>query len=224
MSSRLAGRLSESAVPVVFPVVPGAAGSENGQERQRGYTAGHAAGYTAGLRHAAVENELLRDRLEADHAALADGLQAASTAQLAAMRAARDAFSRAPLPLLADAEQTLFECSLALAGAVLGRELDDAGSSSRAALARAALARALAGSGSGAPVRVRMNPLDVAALEAASREASVPEAASRTVPDLAADPSLARGDAVAEFQDGFLDARIMAALDRARRELLGPDA
>lgn len=214
MSNKLAGSSEKSAVPVVYPVFAGKTGTEHGQERQRAYTAGHAAGYTAGIRRAAQENELLRNRLEADHAALTAGIRESAAAQFASLRAAAAAFSSASLPVLADAEQTLLECALALAGAVLGQELDDFGSSSRTALTRA-----LAGSGPTAPVRVRMNPFDVASLEAASREAASLERTAPVLPELVADSSLSRGDAVAEFEDGFLDARISTALARAQNEL-----
>lgn len=206
-------------MPVVFPVVPGATGMDAALHRERGYTAGHAAGYTAGLRLAAEEAEQLRRRLEAGHAALADELRGAATAQRSAMQAAGTAFSVAALPLLADSEQTLFECAIALAEAILGHELDDAEPSSRTALTRT-----LAGSGAAMPARVRMNPLDAAALDSDALETVMLGASTLAGPNIVADPSLARGDAVAEFPDGFLDARISSALDRARRELLGPDA
>ncbi|MCQ9162503.1 FliH/SctL family protein [Arthrobacter sp. STN4] len=216
MPGKAAGGRADSAVPVVYPVLTGAAGPAQHREHVRGFTEGHAAGYTAGLRHAAEETARLRARLTADHAALAEGLRTESASQLAAMRAAAEAFSRAPLPLLADAEQTLLECALALAAAVLGREVADAGAASRAALARA-----LAGPDAAAPANIRMNPQDVAVLQAAYSRASAPGAATPALPGLVADPSLSRGDAVAEFPDGFLDARITTALERARQELLG---
>ncbi len=45
---------------------------------------------------------------------------------------------------------------------------------------------------------------------------------------LVADASLDRGDAVADLEHGFLDARVRAAVDRARAELalldVGPEA
>jgi len=55
---------------------------------------------------------------------------------------------------------------------------------------------------------VRLNPSDLAALDPSTIEAAGVA--------LAADPSLARGDAVTEFSNGFLDARISTALARAR--------
>jgi flagellar assembly protein FliH len=42
--------------------------------------------------------------------------------------------------------------------------------------------------------------------------------------ELKADPTLNPGDAVAEYPQGWIDARLGAALDRAKAALLGNDA
>jgi flagellar assembly protein FliH len=39
--------------------------------------------------------------------------------------------------------------------------------------------------------------------------------------ELVADPTLARGDAIAELRSGLIDARLTAAVERARAALLG---
>lgn len=63
---------------------------------------------------------------------------------------------------------------------------------------------------------VRLHPADVAVLKAVGMS----EAAGV---DLVPDASLARGDAMAQYPDGWLDARIGTALARARAVLLGPE-
>ena len=61
------------------------------------------------------------------------------------------------------------------------------------------------------PVAVRLHPEDLRAL---GPDPELPEGAR-----LVADPSLSRGDAVADLPDGWLDARIGTALERARTAL-----
>ena len=70
----------------------------------------------------------------------------------------------------------------------------------------------------GTPVRVRLHPADCAAIEALGPNSALPERV-----DLVPDPRLERGDAVTEYDDGALDARISTALDRARRALSGEE-
>ncbi|GAA4662883.1 hypothetical protein [Arthrobacter cryoconiti] len=230
-------------VPVAFPRVATGVGKDEDQARTRGFTQGHAAGYTAGLRHAAQETGELRRELTTRHAALEEELRSTTTVELAAVVRAASALAQASLPVLADAEQTLMECALALAGAVVHREVYDAGSSARVALARALAgldANQESGDGPHEGIRVRMNPVDAQALEAAARRTSStgvlanskehdPDVDSLTPVEpvslaglvIVPDAALAPGDSVAEYPDGFLDARITSALERARRALLG---
>ena len=42
--------------------------------------------------------------------------------------------------------------------------------------------------------------------------------------ELKPDPTLNPGDAVGEYPDGWIDARIGSALERAKQALLGPEA
>jgi flagellar assembly protein FliH len=63
---------------------------------------------------------------------------------------------------------------------------------------------------------VRLHPADIAVLKAAG----LPQG---TGVELVPDPSLARGDAMAEYPQGWLDARLGTALARARSALLGPE-
>ena len=97
---------------------------------------------------------------------------------------------------------------LELAEAILGYELNDGPTS-----ARAALARVVGHADPKTLIAVRMNPNDIAELDAAGR--------ATTAVDIIADDDIARGDAVGDFADGYLDARIQTALARARAALLG---
>lgn len=169
---------------------------------------GHAAGYAAGV----AEGTRLLDRERAaaveTRAAAARAAAARTEYVLSVLQSAGEAmFSRAA-PVLDGMDAALTEAALQLAEAVLGHELAGGEASARSALARATPAAAPA------PVHtVRMNPEDLAVLTEADREA----AGVRLVPD----PAMRRGDAVAEYADGFLDARLSTALDRMRRALTG---
>jgi flagellar assembly protein FliH len=202
-------------MPAAFPAVePDFRTAGDAAATARAQAQGHARGYADGMRRAGVEAAAFRARLEAEHAASQDALKVRVGAEIEALAAARAAIRERCAPVLADAERTLFECALSLAEAVLGRELSDGAASSRAALARA-----LSGPPESQPLRVRMNPLDAQAVEAHLLQAGVPAGI-----DVVAEMSLSRGDALADFPDGFLDARVSSALDRARKSLLGPDA
>ena len=75
---------------------------------------------------------------------------------------------------------------------------------------------------------IRLNPEDLALLRASGPGVSGPGASAlgagagtTTLDDIraVADPSLAPGDAIGGLPDGWLDARIRSALDRAREAL-----
>lgn len=167
---------------------------------------GFAAGYAAGARRAAVDAAATAQRVAAAAAAAAAEQQAAAQRLLETLAAAAAAVRALTAPVLAESTATVHAAALELAEAVLGVELADDERS-----ARSALARVLAHEPGPGPVTVRLHPHDVATLE---RDATVPEGLR-----LEPDPSLARGDAIAEHADGHLDARIGAALERARDEL-----
>ncbi|WP_166789750.1 FliH/SctL family protein [Cryobacterium fucosi] len=177
-----------------------------GHEQSR--ARGHAAGYAAGLRAAADEIDARAARLDAEHAAAVRHGQARVDHAVAMLGAAAVALDERTIPVLRDAENTLVTTALDLAEAIIGHELDDAEKS-----ARFALGRALNHTTAVQPHSVRMNPDDLAVLDESTRaQAGV---------EFAADPSLARGDAITEFPDGFLDARIGTALARAKAVLQG---
>ena len=192
----------------VFPVVTTSAQSQALQKaKSSGFTQGHAAGYAAGLQLAGREAAAQRSQQDADHAALLIIWEAQQAAGLQALRLASTALTNRTTPVVADAQMVLFGYALELAEALLGQELRDGETS-----ARAALTRACAQVQNEVPVNIRMNPADVAALAALG------------LPDGVAvqeDTSISRGDAIAQYPHGFLDARLGTAVDRARSALLG---
>jgi flagellar assembly protein FliH len=191
--------------------------------RAEGFAAGYAAGYAAGAREAARAAQTEAARVQRERAE-ADARRAAEHADALAVlaRAARSAADRSA-PVLSASEATLHAAGLDLAAAVLGTELADAPTAARAALRRV---RELD------PARevhtVRLHPRDLAAVRAALASGDGAGDVLAGLPDLTgvelvADPALAPGDAVGEFPEGYLDARIGAALDRARAALAGGD-
>ena len=171
------------------------------------YAHGHTAGYTSGLRKAALEAEERRGQMEAEHAAVLSDCEARTRRALATLAAAAAALDAAAVPVLAEAQDSLAAAALDLAETILGRELSDTDTS-----ARAALARALAHAPSAGVPTIRMHSADLRVLD---------DAISETHGVIfTADDSLERGDALAQFEAGHLDARIGTALARARAALL----
>ena len=190
---------------ISFPVLRAVAGDGTVEAAR---VQGHAAGYTAGMRAAASDIAAQVARLEADHAARVWQVQAQLDRTVALLSAASHALDARTQPVLHEAEDTLLATALDLAEAVIGHQLSDGPSS-----ARLALRRALDPSSPTRPNAVRMHPADLAVID--------PAVLAATGVQFQADPSLARGDAVSEFADGFLDARIGTAFTRARDALLG---
>jgi flagellar assembly protein FliH len=223
-------------VRVLFPQVQAATQSD---AQDRGFTQGHAAGYAAGLRAAAAEQERkARDRQAEYDVALASARESSDRA-VALLAAAGAAFQQRFELVLQDAEAVLAAGTIDLAEAVLGYELHDGERTARAALRRALSAGRRTeesagnpdGNGNGLDVQpgqrtgpdvaaVRLNPADLQVLEATGAVTAARAAGVELVPD----PALARGDAMARYPDGWLDARLGAALDRARAVLLDPQA
>jgi flagellar assembly protein FliH len=173
-----------------------------------GEVRGHAAGYAAGLRAAADDTAALRAGLLAEHDRLEQARQAHVEGAIAVLTAAARALNAVALPVVADSEDVLVASALELAEAIVGRELSD-----DEAAARAALARVMAQPINSVVPLVRMNPDDLALL--------ADEVLAHRDVTFVPDPQLHRGDAIAEFPDGFLDARIGTALERAKLVLGG---
>lgn len=179
--------------------------------RADGERAGYAAGWVAGARaaaEAAAEAEARRAEDARRAQAARDAQLAAAVdvlAQSAARLAARSAVDEAHLRTLLQA--AAFE----LAEAVLRRELR-AGPDS----AREILERALAMTDDAAGGVLRLSPADAQLVAAHVAEVGL---VLPTGVSFVADPRLGRGDVVAEDATGVVDARIRAALDRAREAL-----
>lgn len=199
--------MSTNATLVAYPVLdsPSAAA-----ERSRGFNQGHSAGYAAGLKKAAAE----AGEAQAAFAAEREEFLARSARELAAQISLLETVTAraaaAAVPVLADAELSLAEAGLNLAETVLGTELSNAHTA-----ARSALGRAFPSGEPVPPLSVRLNPADVRLLAGTTPAAGLV---------LVEDPNLQRGDAVATYPDGMIDARISTALDRARTILEGTGA
>ena len=194
-------RFSSVAFPRLHVVV-----DESVDERDR--AAGHAAGYAAGVRAAGVAAAAVAAEQAAEHAAVLRHSEAKSDRAVRLLAAAAAALDNRTVPVLREAEETLVRTALDLAEAVLGAELSQGEISARRALERAL------GQGEHAETHtVHMHPDDLAVLGLSTQN----------IPGVlfVADPSLARGDAVTRFADGFLDARIGTAFARVKNAVLG---
>ena len=195
---------------VVFPDIQPAARS---RKEDRGYTQGHASGYAAGIQAAAAEQRRLREQFHAEHRAMLDAGRLAVAQAVRVLEAAAAASQQRRGAVLEEAQDVLAASAMELAEALLGYELNDGGNT-----ARAALARALATVSDVQTVTtVRLHPADLAALDAV-------DVGSVAGVELKADAALSPGDAIAEYPQGWLDARLSTAVDRAKAALLGNDA
>ena len=191
--------------PMPVPLLPGAAsaGPERGRAQARGYAAGYAAGLHAAAERAAAEEA---QRQERRLRAAEDDTQRRRSA-LTALASAEHAVRERADELATDVEREIVRYAVELAEALIGRELREAGAAARAALGRVQAALPI-----GSIVAVRLHPSDVELVSG--------EAAERGIP-LTADAALIPGDAVAELDEGWLDARLSAALARVTAVLRG---
>ncbi|HEY8722013.1 hypothetical protein [Pengzhenrongella sp.] len=199
--------------PAALGGVLGARSEQATEEvRAAGWASGWAAGTRAATQAAANHRRMLDEAQQAAERTRSVQLDAA----LALLFRAADAVSARTVPVLADAFLALEEGALDLALALLGRELDD-DDPDAASRARAALARALGLPSEVGVHTVRLNPVDLRLLTGLGLVASLPPGVQ-----LVADASLRPGDAMSEFPDGYLDARIGTAVERARRAFEDP--
>lgn len=183
------------------------------QVRAAAEAAGYAAGWAQGRREAQQAAQAQADR---DAQAVED-VMAATAVQIeraigGIVAAARELERRA-IPTVLDIENTIAETAIAVAEAVIGREIRTA-----AYPGRDALARALALAPEQRPVTVRLNPADRMSI-------GLSDGTTELVMDgrpitLVDDPSLQPGDAVAMCDATTIDARLGPALERVR-EVLG---
>ncbi|MCT9868461.1 hypothetical protein [Paenarthrobacter aurescens] len=203
---------------VTFPSV---GASVRSNETDRGFVQGHAAGYAAGMQAAAAGQRDLQERLRAEHGDMLDAGRSALARSLQLLQAAASAAQQRQEVALEEVQDVLARSAIELAEAILGYELAQGENTARAALARALTP--LGGGGAGGAggstgstgvTSVRLHPGDIAAL-AASGVTEI------TGVELKADATLNPGDAVGEYPNGWIDARISTALERAKLALLG---
>ncbi|MFE4468234.1 FliH/SctL family protein [Leifsonia sp. NPDC056824] len=205
--------MSNSAfAPVRYPEV-GPSGTAVAIDAEGGASSararGFAAGYSEGLRRAEAEHQAA-ERARLQHWQAAEAESAAATRRaLAALAAAAEGVRALAVPVVATADDALVEAALALAEAVLQREVADGHVD-----AADTLRRVIAATPAGELVSVRMHPDDARAV---AQETGA-------FPEIVPDPSIAPSDAVAVLRDGWLDARIDAGLARARTVLTGDPA
>lgn len=174
-----------------------------------GYATGYAAGFAAGSRAAAVAASAAASRAQECARVEAERRLRDTRAALAALAAAAEAARARTAPVLAEAISELRASAVDLAEALLGAELSQGDNS-----ARAALGRALAARGEAEVVRIRLNPADLACVRAEPGGTRPP-----TGVELVPDAALAPGDALCDLEEGFLDARLAAAVERVRAAL-----
>lgn len=169
--------------------------------------AGYAIGWAEGRRAADEETQRLREELSTQAREALDAQAVASANALRAVAAAASRLEERTARIAADLEAQLVEAAFALAEALVGHELaasTDPG--------RDALRRALALAPQGRPALVRLHPDDAATMSGSST------VDGRDVV-VVADASLSRGDAIVDCDSTNIDARIDAALRRAREAL-----
>lgn len=179
-----------------------------------GYADGYAAGWSAATRAASRQAADERQRAAEEEVVRIKRRAASCHAAVTLLMTAAEAARTRTAPVVEDARETLAGAAVELAERLLGMELADGQVS-----ARAALARALAVREGEDVVAIRMHPDDVAVLRAGLAEGAGASVAIPNGVELVADPHLARGDAVSELGEGYLDARLSAALARVRRVL-----
>ncbi|MGJ3192699.1 FliH/SctL family protein [Paenarthrobacter sp. FR1] len=196
---------------VTFPSV---ASDDRSSESDRGFVQGHAAGYAAGMQAAAAEQLHLQARLRAEHDETLDAGRSAVARAVQLLQAAANAAQRRQEVAMDEVQDVLAAGAIELAEAILGYELAQGQNTARAALERALGTQGRGSTGVEHVTQVRLNPGDLAALAASG----VVDVAGV---ELKADAALNPGDAVGEYPDGWIDARIGSALERARQALLG---
>lgn len=194
---------TDAFAPAVFPRLRDAdADAERRRARQRGYADGHAEGFRVASAAAASAAAAARAEREQADAEAARALASA----LAALESAADALSARADALARADERRMSALAVELAEAIVGEALAD-----REFAALSALRRSLSAGDGDRPVEVRLSAADERLLR---EHADVPPGLP-----LAVDDTLTSGDAVVMLDDGMVDARIGAALQRARRAL-----
>lgn len=171
---------------------------------QAASTSGYAAGHAEGLRAAADAARAERQEREQRNAEHLKAQQQHLTTALDALARATAELQSRSIDIAEATADRLLDLAVDLAEAIVGRRLSDARE-----LAIAAVDRALATADRAEVIAVRVHPDDLRTLENAESSAAM---AVRLI----ADEHLDRGDAVADLEHGWIDARISTAFQRAR--------
>jgi flagellar assembly protein FliH len=194
--------------------IPRLGDSASRRMEEQARASGHAAGYTDGLRAAQAEHAVRVARYESERATADEHAAARVDHAVGVLSAAAEALNARTLPLLAEVHGALAAAAGDLAESILGVELAD-----HEASARAALARALTGVDTRLVHTIRLHPDDLSLLAELTLQGDLRLPTTDGI-TFTPDPALQRGDAVTEFADGYVDARINTALERARAALL----
>lgn len=192
---------TDTFAPAVFPRLRDADAEElRAHSRLRGYADGHAAGYQAGLLQATEEAARV-ESAKAQSDAVARGETAAA---LNALRRAADALTARGHQLTGATEAEITARAIELAELIIAEALAEPDIAAVAAMRRALAAH------DPLDIRaIRLSPADVRTL---TERDALPEDIT-----VFADDTLLPGDSIAVVDDGFVDARIAAALRRARQ-------
>ena len=196
---------TEAFAPAVFPRLRDVDSDvERRRARQRGYADGHAEGFRVAAAEAAAAAEQARAEREQADAQAARALASALTA----LESAAAALEARVTEVASADERTISARAVDLARTIVGEALAD-----REFAAVSALRRALSAGDGEQRVEVRLSTADERILRGHD---AVPSGIS-----IAVDDTLDSGDAVVVLDDGIVDARIGAALERARQALAG---
>jgi flagellar assembly protein FliH len=186
--------------------------------RRAAQASGYAAGWAAGVRagRATVEQDAAREQVL--RAAVEQGHREQVTSALAAVHRAAEQLEARAVPAAEFNEDLIIRMAYDLAESLVGAMLRD-----DRLRGQAAVRRVLALAPVDEPVTVALHPHDHAVLLEDGADQAIADSGRRSV-TLVADPSVARGDAVATAGAMTVEGRLDAALARARQALLGADA
>ena len=167
---------------------------------------GFAAGWAEGLRASAARSTQDQDEVARRVDERTAQLETAQRSALSALSSAIRGCAETSAALQASLASSAVELALELAEAILGREVETATDPGADALRRA-----IAVAPTDVPLVVRLNPVDLMALD--------PATVGERAITLVSDGSLSRGEATVEAETGVVDAGIASALARVREVL-----
>jgi flagellar assembly protein FliH len=178
--------------------------------RASAVAAGYAEGWAQGQREAKAAAQLAEAQARTAEEERAQARAAVLERALEAVLAAADQLAQRSVPVLAELEDAVLHTAVELAEALVGRALADSAESGLDALRRVLALAPETGT-----LTVRLNPDDLASLEAPDGDYVVAGRVVRLYPD----PSLSPGDAIAGQGTTTIDARMAQAIRRVREEL-----